>query len=152
MKDNAPDMLVLKLLLAVSVHLLLFSSVNGRIIINHETGLLRKNCSALLHVPLYQNGSEKATECPLWFKRDNETNVCRAGSTLDGIIRQDMSTLETSIMQCYCMTEEDGAFTVGACLYIQLLHTVTVLSTTLPCIRAAELHMSTLDEKKWATL
>ena len=110
-------MLVLKLLLAVSVHLLLFSSVNGKIIINHETGLLRKNCSALLHVPLYQNSSERATECPLWFKRDNETNVCTAGPILDGIIRQDMSTLQTSIMQCYCMTEEDGAFTVGACLY-----------------------------------
>ena len=117
MKDKAPDMLVLKLLLAVSVHLLLFSSVNGKIIINHETGLLRKNCSALLHVPLYQNGSERATECPLWFKRDNETNVCTAGPTLDGIISQDMSTLQTSIMQCHCMTEEDGAFTVGACLY-----------------------------------
>ena len=110
-------MLELKLLLAVSVHLLLFSSVNGKIIINHETGLLRKNCSALLHVPLYQNSSERATECPLWFKRDNETNVCTAGPTLDGIIRQDMSSLQTSIMQCYCMTEEDGAFTVGACLY-----------------------------------
>ena len=98
MKDKAPDMLVLKLLLAVSVHLLLFSSVNGKIIINHETGRLNKNCSALLHVPLYQNGLERATECPLWFKRDNETNVCTAGPTLDGTIRQDMSTLQTSII------------------------------------------------------
>ena len=84
--------------------------MNGKIIINYETGLLKMNCSALLHVPLYQNSSERATECPLWFKRDNVTNVCTAGPTLDGIIRQDMSTLQTSIMQCYCMTEEDGVF------------------------------------------
>ena len=101
----------------LSVHLLQFSSVSGKILVNHETGLLNKNCSALLHVPLYQNGSERATECPLWFKWDNETSVCTAGPTLDGIISQDMSTLQTSIMQCHCMTEEDGAFTVGACLY-----------------------------------
>ena len=153
MKDNAPDMLVLKLLLAVSVHLLLFSSVNGKIIINHETGLLRKNCSALLHVPLYQNGSERATECPLWFKRDNETNVCTAGPTLDGIIRQDMSTLQTSIMYNAVLLYDGGRWSFYCwCLLVQLLHTVTVLSTTLPCIRAAELHMSTLDEKRWATL
>ena len=101
MKDKAPDMLVLKLLLAVSVHLLLFSSVNGKIIINHKTGLLNEKLLSTSPCPIIPERFRKSYwKCPLWFKRDNETNVCTAGPTLDGINRQDMSTLQTSIMQC----------------------------------------------------
>ena len=82
---------------------------------------MKRNCSALLNISLFHNNSTEVrhsrSDCPPWFIRDNHTGLCRAGPTLNGIIQQDMSTLQTSIIQCYCMTEEDGVFTVGSCLH-----------------------------------
>ena len=99
------------------VYLLLLNT-NGKFLVDHETGVMKRNCSALLNVSLFHYyGRYNQSECPLWFNRDNQTGLCRAGPTLNGIIQQDMSTLQTSIMQCYCMTEEDGVFTVAGCLH-----------------------------------
>ena len=106
--------------LFIVVHLLVVV-VSGKVLVDHETGVMERNCSALLNIPLFHDvtysGKYNTSECPPWFKGDNQTGVCRAGPTLNGIIEQDMSTLQTSIMQCYCMTEEDGVVTVGPCLH-----------------------------------
>ena len=94
------------------VHLLA-SDVSGKVLVGHDTG---ENCSAALNISSSLHGKPTA-ECPPWFTQGNETGDCRAGPTLNGIIQQDMSTLQTSIMQCFCMTEEDGVLIVGACLH-----------------------------------
>ena len=96
------------------VHLLA-SDVSGKVLDGHDTG---ENCSAALNISSSLHGHGKPpAECPPWFTRGNESGNCRAGPTLNGMIQQDMSTLQTSIMQCFCMTEEDGVLIVGACLH-----------------------------------
>ena len=81
-----------------------------------------KNCSAILNITLHSDkdgsvGDEyRRSECPPWFRTD-ERGACQHGPLLDGIIHQDMSTLQTSILECNCMTEENGTFSVGACMY-----------------------------------
>ena len=81
-----------------------------------------QNCSAILNVTLHSDkdgsvGDEyRRSECPPWFRTD-ERGACQRGPLLDGIIHQDMSTLQTSVMECNCMTEENGTFSVGACMY-----------------------------------
>ena len=104
---------------------------------------MKRNCSALLNVSLFHDYEDKRynqSECALWFNRDNQSGLCRAGPTLNGIIQQDMST---SIMQCYCMTEEDGVLAVGVCLHKIMSLNHTLLSTALPGTTATELHLST---------
>ena len=102
----------------LSIVPLLLLNVGSKVLIDHETGLLKRNCSALLNISLFEDDmSGDKSECPPWFNRDNETGLCRAGPTLNGLIQQDMSTLQTSVMQCYCMTEENGVLAVGVCLY-----------------------------------
>ena len=75
---------------------------------------MERNCSVLLNISLFHSDKSGA-ECPLWFNRDNQTGLCTAGPTLNGIVQQDMSTFQTSIIQCYCMTEEDGVLAIGFC-------------------------------------
>ena len=81
-----------------------------------------KNCSTILNITLHSDkdvsvGDEyRRSECPPWFRTD-ERGGCQRGPLLDGIIHQDMSTLQTSIMECNCMTEENGTLSVGACIY-----------------------------------
>ena len=112
------------------VHLLLLN-VDSKVLIDHETGSSKRNCSALLNISLFEDDmSGDKSECPPWFNRDNETGLCRAGPTLNGLIQQDMSTLQTSVMQCYCMTEENGVLAVSVCLYQCLSKTPYYL---LPC-------------------
>ena len=81
----------------------------------------KRNCSNLLNIPLEQrmyedyNDQLSGHSCPPWFT--NETGDCLPGPTLGGIIQQDTLTLQTSLLECYCMTEKDGVLAVGACLY-----------------------------------
>ena len=82
--------------------------------------LVQLNCSALFNVTGCNNcvkDNSLVSECPLWYSRDATTGHCQAGPQLDGIIQQDASTLQTSILECNCMTVEDGALSVGACMY-----------------------------------
>ena len=85
--------------------------------------LARKNCSKLLDLSTRKNQDENlhglsgVSQCPPWFLFDNQSRYCKPGDSLGGIVHQDSSTLQTSILGCYCMTEEEGAVTVGACMY-----------------------------------
>ena len=57
------------------------------------------------------------SKCPPWFVLDNATNHCASGPQLGGIIQQDMSTLQTQIMQCNCMNKQGDALVVGTCFF-----------------------------------
>ena len=73
------------------------------------------NCSAVLN-----RNNEKASltlQCPPWFTPANDGTKCQPGPSLGGIIQQDLSTLQTKLPRCYCMTEEDGVLTLGVCMY-----------------------------------
>ena len=60
-------------------------------------------------------GGSRLSQCPPWFVPDNLIGTCRSGPTLDGLIEQDLSLMQTSVMNCYCMTERKGSFSVGYC-------------------------------------
>ena len=89
----------------------------------HE--LVKKNCSRLLDIPeqnlisRYEDPywMSNSSTCPPWFTFDFQRRDCKPGHNLGGIIHQDPSTLQTSLLGCYCMTEDDGNLTVGACIY-----------------------------------
>ena len=89
----------------------------------HCTGLLLdsleyKNCSAdLVSVPEKSalDHSLSHDGCPPWFTTEN--GECQPGPKLGGIIQLDLQTLQTSLPECYCMTEEDGVLVVGSCMY-----------------------------------
>ena len=77
-----------------------------------------RNCSvALLNAPSMSERDQSLSHdgCPPWFT--NETGECLPGPTLGGIIQHDLLTLQTSLLECYCMTEEGGSLVVGACMY-----------------------------------
>ena len=80
--------------------------------------LIDHNCSAILNISLQpQMNVGDRLECPPWFQLDNQTRACHSGPQLGGIVQQDMLTLQTSLQECNCMTSENGALFVGACLY-----------------------------------
>ena len=79
--------------------------------------LVQLNCSALFNITDSIKENSLVSECPLWYNRDAATGHCQAGPQLNGIIWQDASTLQTSVLECNCMTVEDGALSVGTCLY-----------------------------------
>ena len=101
----------------VTVILALIVTSSGLLLEN----LKYKNCStALVNIPDYHTKAERDQGlshdgCPPWFT--NETGECLPGPTLGGIIQHDLLTLQTSLLECYCMTEEDGSLVVGACMY-----------------------------------
>ena len=99
------DIAVVVLLLPVATTGLLLDSLEYR------------NCSTPLgNAPLDNEASELASShCPPWFT--NETGKCRPGPKLGGIIQQDLLDLQTSLQECYCMTEDSGALVVGGCMY-----------------------------------
>ena len=77
-----------------------------------------KNCSAVLLNAATNSERDRGLSrdgCPPWFT--NDTGECLPGPTLGGIIERDLLTLQTSLLECYCMTEEDGSVVVGACMY-----------------------------------
>ena len=73
-----------------------------------------ENCSDSLR-GISESGS-LPSECPPWFTKDPITGKCNRGPRLDGIIEQDMSLMQTQVMQCYCMTEDESVLSVGFCL------------------------------------
>ena len=102
----------------VTVILALIITSSGLLLDN----LKYRNCSttALVNVPECHTKTERNQDmshdgCPPWFT--NETGECLPGPTLGGIIQHDLLTLQTSLLECYCMTEEDGSLVVGACMY-----------------------------------
>ena len=92
-------------------------STNGLIL----RKLIYHNCSAILNISLQNDPPQMNVgdmfKCPPWFQLDNQTGACHSGPQLGGIVQQDMLTLQTSLQECNCMTSEDGALIVGACLY-----------------------------------
>ena len=77
-----------------------------------------RNCSAvLLGDPWHERMSDQDPSggCPPWFF--NDTGECRPGHKLGGIVQPDPMTLQSSLLECICMTEEDGFLMVGACMY-----------------------------------
>ena len=96
-----------------------------------------RNCSvALLNAPSMSERDQGLVHdgCPPWFT--NETGECLPGPTLGGIIQHDLLTLQTSLLECYCMIEGDGSLVVGACMYT---YKVVMGYYPLPC------HVSQLD-------
>ena len=82
--------------------------------------LATKNCSKLLDLPTQDgnlHGLSGVSQYPPWFLFDKQSRYFKPGDSLGGIVHQDSSTLQTSILGCYCMTEEEGAVIVGACMY-----------------------------------
>ena len=121
---------VIMVLRAVVSVQLLFVVVHCYVFINDSGD---ENCSTLLDKS--QHGNEYENEsmlfrCPPWFFPDNHTGTCKPGSSLDGQLEIDMSLMQTRVMHCNCMTESDGAFSVGFCLH-KCLHYASYYS--LPC-------------------
>ena len=109
---------------------LLFATVHCYVFINDEN---YENCSALLDISLSVDesvGGSRLSQCPPWFVPDNLTGTCRSGPTLDGLIEQDLSLMQTSVTNCYCMTEENGTFSVGLCMHQCMYFSFY----TLPCL------------------
>ena len=86
----------------------------GRLLLLATREATEKKLFSNLSYPLEWNESH-GQGCPPWFT--NETGECLPGPTLGGIIQHDLLTLQTSLLECYCMTEEDGSLVVGACMY-----------------------------------
>ena len=96
----------------VTVILALIVTSSGLLLDN----LKYRNCStALVNTKAERDQSLSHDGCPPWFT--NETGECLPGPTLGGIIQHDLLTLQTSLLECYCMTEEDGRLVAGACIY-----------------------------------
>ena len=76
-----------------------------------------QNCSVFLNNTRYSSRHENEQQCPPWFIFNDHTRTCRSGPRLGGIIQQDLSTLLTKVLECYCMTEGDGEVSVGNCIY-----------------------------------
>ena len=90
------------------------------------------NCSRIRETasPARKFNNESWTlQCPPWFAPDDDTGRCMAGPSLDGLIEQDLSLLQTCVMPCNCVTEEDGVLTVGFCLH----ECAELQYTPLPC-------------------
>ena len=62
------------------------------------------NCSAVVSLKSGRGDGLSHDGCPLWFT--NETGECQPGPKLGRIIQQDLLTLQTSLQECYCITEE----------------------------------------------
>ena len=112
---------------------LLFAIVGGEYVTDHQSLLMEQNCSARLNISLHHpdlSRGDNHVECPPWFIPNNVTGGCSAGPPLDGLVQQEVTTLQTIVMQCYCMTEVNGITSVGFCL-----HTCLSLQPyyTLPC-------------------
>lgn len=95
------------------------------------------NCSSALHVPLAldkysQNQKYKVDKCPPWFYYNELNGTCSFSQTLQGRVSYVKNTLQTAVLQCYCMTEDrlTREPIIGACPYTCL---VTNGYYTLPC-------------------
>ena len=75
---------------------------------------------------------------------NDHTRTCKSGPQLGGVIQQDLSTLITNVLGCYCMTEEDGEVSVSSCIYLYYSQGI-VASTNMPHHSTTESHMCKLE-------
>ena len=94
------------------------------------------NCSYSLHVPLYSpeleaspsfsleervNNSDK---CPPWYYYNSSQGTCSFAYPIKGRVSYVKSTLQTVVLQCYCMTNdshETRQLAISACTYTCLV-------------------------------
>ena len=115
-----------------------------------------QNCSASLHIPLYSSDGEddistsdpppsessegifNDDKCPPWFLMNSDNSRCHFSRSFQGRVTWVKSTLQTLVLQCYCMTNDSltHQLAVSACPYTCL---VNVGYYTLPC------HASTIE-------
>ena len=117
--------------------LLFLATVDCFIFINDDHD---KNCSSLRNVSQTVSLSKVGSwlsQCPPWFAPDNFTGICLPGPSLDRLIEQDLSMLQTRLLHCYCMTEENGILSVGFCIH-KCVYKQGFAYSSLPC-NASEL-------------
>ena len=102
---------MLKRFAEVMVVLMVLKTCNGLLLGDLEY----VNCSAVVSQKSGRGDGLSHGGCSLWFT--NETGECQPGPKLGGIIQQDLLTLQTSLQECYCITEDNGALVVGSCMY-----------------------------------
>ena len=116
-----------------------------------------ENCSEKLHIPIMlqgpqenvfsdeqdssppslprysqSGGVDEQSKCPPWYRYDSCNHTCHFDHPVNGIVSYLNNTLQTALLQCYCMTEDSRTrgLAIGACLYSCL---ITSGYYTLPC-------------------
>ena len=114
-----------------------------------------QNCSAMLHVPL-ASGGDRTTQslpldldsdrCPPWYGYNPLNGTCSFADSLHGRVCSVKNTLQTAVLQCYCMTNDSSTheLAVTACPYTCL---VDAGYYTLPC-RANKVENFTCGQMK----
>ena len=136
------------------IFLLFLATVHCFVSINDDRD---KNCSSLRNVSHTVSLSKVGSwlsQCPPWFAPDNLTGTCLPGPSLDRLIEQDLSMLQTRLLHCYCMTEENGTLSVGFCMH-KCVYKQGFAYSSLPCNSselARQLVLSILSEETWISL
>ena len=119
------------------------------LIVTAEKGGFRRselNCSASLHIPLepttqhlddgsmlqLYEGEYNSNRCPPWYVYDPLNKTCQFTYSVSGRVSYVVSTLQTVVLQCYCMTNDSAThqLAVSACPYTCL---VDAGCYSLPC-------------------
>ena len=105
-----------------------------------------QNCSAELHVPLKTgvthdsdtlsyspDGQLNTHRCPPWFRYNPLNGTCSFTHSINGRVSYVHNTLQTAVLQCYCMTNDSNThqLALSACPYTCL---VDAGYYTLPCV------------------
>lgn len=103
-------------------------------------GWEEKNCSALLHSyysssssqQSFSSGDNNNIMCPPWYHYNSHNKNCYFSNSLEGRVISVSNTLQTAVLQCYCMTNNSQThqLAVTACPYTCL---VSSGYYTLPC-------------------
>lgn len=98
---------------------------SGALSYQHTLEIFEENCSTALGIPIERFSQSFAkteqdthSECPPWWyrHRGDSDGTCVPGPNLN-FIGHNRATMQTLLLQCTCMTEEEGILTVGGCLY-----------------------------------
>ena len=100
-------------------------------------GWNERNCSSSLHVPLnppdFVNDNYSPSlsnedgvnnhKCPPWYFYDSKQGTCNFTYSVHGRVSYVLSTLQTVVLQCYCMTNDSKTrqLAVSACPYTCLV-------------------------------
>lgn len=98
--------------------------ISGALNYQHMQEMFLENCSTALGISerftqnFEKTDQDTLSECPPWWYQDrgNSGTKCIPGPNLN-FIGHNRATLQTVVLQCICMTEEENVLTVGACLY-----------------------------------
>ena len=132
-------------------------------------GWKEQNCSAELHIPLLTSGGSfnhkyesnnsrmkdsqtfsqielNSNECPPWYQYTSQNGTCSFTRSLHGRVSYVRNTLQTVVLQCYCMTNDSATheLAISACPYTCL---VSAGYYTLPC-NASKVENSTCGRFK----